>query len=63
MVQQQDNPSQVATQPFHLRKLTRSGKGRSLYVGGLVPQDWRAVKVFVEQVNGGVCILRLEQIK
>ncbi len=48
---------------FHLRKLTKAGSSRYLSVGTLLPQDWSAVKVYVEQLSGGVCVLKLEQIK
>jgi len=48
---------------FYLRKLTKAGGSRYLSVGTILPQDWEAVKVYMEQLKDGVCILRLEQIK
>lgn len=48
---------------FTIRKLAKSGNSRYLSVSKLVPSDWLAVKVFVEKLEGGVCVLRLEQIK
>jgi len=49
--------------PFTIRKLAKSGNSRYLSVSNLVPSDWIAVKVFREKLDGGVCVLRLEQIK
>ena len=51
------------TKPFTIKKIAKSGSSRYLSVGTILPPDWEAVKVFVEKINGGVCILRLEQIK
>lgn len=48
---------------FTIRKLAKSGNSRYLSVSKLIPPDWLAVKVFVEKLEGGVCVLRLEQIK
>ena len=51
------------SKPFTIRKLARSGNSRYLSVSNLVPPHWIAVKVFLEKLDGGVCVLRLEQIK
>jgi len=48
---------------FQVRRLTKSGSSRYLSIGTVLPQDWEIVKVFVEKLDGGVCVLRLEQIK
>ena len=52
-----------ASLPFSVKKLARSGNTRYLSVGTLLPPSWEVVKVFVVKLDGGVCILRLEQIK
>jgi len=48
---------------FTIRKIAKSGNSRYLSISNLVPAEWLAVKVYVEKVEGGVCILKLEQIK
>jgi len=48
---------------FTIRKIARSGNSRYLSISNLIPPDWIAVKVFLEKQEGGVCILKLEQIK
>ena len=48
---------------FTIRKIAKSGNSRYLSISNLVPPDWIAVKVFVEKIEGGICILKLEQIK
>ena len=56
----------VTTKPtptFHVRKLTKSGSSRYLSIGTIIPIDWTAVKMTVEKLEGGICILKLEQIK
>ena len=53
----------VLSKPFTIRKIAKSGSSRYLSIGTLLPSDWVAVKVFIEKLDGGVCVLRLEQIK
>jgi len=48
---------------FTIRKIAKSGNSRYLSINNLVPPEWVAVKVYVTEVRGGVCILKLEQIK
>jgi len=51
------------SKPFTVRKLAKSGNSRYISVSTILPKDWVAVKIVVEQLDKGVCILRLEQIK
>lgn len=53
----------VDTKPFHLRKLTRAGSARYLGVGTILPKDWEAVKVYVEDMSASQCILRIVPIR
>ena len=53
----------LASKPFIVRRITKSGGSRYLAVGTYLPESWEAVKVTVEKLDGGVCVLRLEQIK
>ena len=48
---------------FTIRKIAKSGNSKYLSISNIVPDGWVAVKVYVEKVEGGVCILKLEQIK
>jgi len=57
------HPKSKLSEVFTIRKLAKSGNSRYLSVSKLIPSDWQAVKVFVEKLEGGVCVLRLEQIK
>jgi len=52
-----------ASEVFTIRKIAKSGNSRYLSISNLVPPDWIAVKVFVTKIEGGVCVLKLEQIK
>jgi len=52
-----------AARQFYIRRLTKSGASRYLSIGTLLPLDWQAVKVYVEQLDKGICVLRLVQIK
>lgn len=49
--------------PFSVRKIAKSGNTRYLSVGSILPPEWEVVKVTVLKIEGGVCVLRLEQIK
>ena len=51
------------TTVFTIRKIARSGNSRYLSISNLVPLDWIAVKVYSQVREGGICILKLEQIK
>jgi len=55
--------TQPVAKPFTIRKIAKSGNSKYLSISSIVPYDWIAVKVFVEKLEGGVCILKLEQIK
>jgi len=55
--------SKVISKPFTIRKIAKSGNSKYLSVSHIVPDDWVAVKVFIERLEGGICILKLEQIK
>jgi len=55
--------NKVLSKPFTIRKIAKSGNSKYLSVSRIVPDDWIAVKVFIEKLEGGVCILKLEQIK
>lgn len=55
--------SRKGTEPFDIRKLSRSGKTRYLSVGTILPLEWQAVKVFTMEVKRDYCILRIEPIK
>lgn len=48
---------------FTIRKIAKSGNSRYISISKLVPLDWIAVKIVVEKLDKGVCILKLEQIK
>jgi len=51
------------SKPFTIRKIAMSGNSRYLSISNLVPPDWIAVKVYSQVQEGGVCILKLVQIK
>jgi len=53
----------ILSKPFTIRKIAKSGNSKYLSISKIVPDDWIAVKVFTEKLEGGVCILKLEQIK
>ena len=53
----------VPTRPFTIRKLAKSGNSRYISVTKILPPDWEAVKVVIESLDKGVCVLKLEQIK
>lgn len=53
----------VESKSFYVKKLTKSGATRYLSVGAMFPKDWSIVKVTVERLDKGVCILRVEPIK
>lgn len=63
MVTSREEMREKASQQFQLRKLTKAGSSRYLSVGKILPTDWQAVKVYVERLDSGVCVLRLVQIK
>lgn len=63
MVMQRVEQKGQRSQQFHVRKLTKSGNSRYLSVGALIPIGWQAVKVYVEQLDKEVCVLRIVQIK
>ena len=54
---------QRVAKPFTIRKIAKSGNSKYLSISHIVPDDWIAVKVFTEKLEGGVCIIKLEQIK
>ena len=54
---------EIISKPFTIRKLAKSGNSRYISVGKILPMEWEAVKIVVERIDKGVCILRLEQIK
>lgn len=53
----------IESKPLHLRRLTKSGSSRYLSVGTIVPAEWVNVKVYVEQLDKTVCVLRLVPIE
>ena len=63
MVTEKVNKPLVESKPFFVRKLTKAGGSKYLSIGSILPTDWEACKVIVERLDGGVYILRLEQIK
>ena len=62
MKQSQVASRPVESKPLHLRKLTKSGSSRYLSVGTILPQGWTNLKVYVEQIDNDVCVLRLVPI-
>lgn len=60
-IEVKEEPEKVSL--FYLRKLTKSGASRYLSIGKILPSEWDAVKVFVVEITGEVCVLRLELIK
>lgn len=53
----------VDIQPYYLRKLARSGSSRYLSVGTMLPKDWEAVKVYVQDLDSQGCILKIVVIR
>ncbi len=48
---------------FFLRTITKAGGSRYISLKAILPGDWKAVRVSVESLKDGVCILKLIQIK
>jgi len=53
----------VLSKPFTIRKIAKSGNSKYLSISNIVPDDWIAVKVFTEKLEGDCIIIKLEQIK
>jgi len=56
-------PMPKLSEVFTVRKLAKSGNSRYLSVGKILPPSWVAVKLTVQKLEEGVCVLKLEQIK
>ena len=52
----------VKSSSFVIRKLASSGSSRYISTNKLVPKDWEAVKVYVVELKGDYCVLRLQKI-
>lgn len=63
MVNQGTREEQSSNRPFHLRKLAKSGSSRYISVGTILPKDWEAVKVYVEDLTAEGCLLKIIPIR
>jgi len=52
----------LKTTSFILRKVARSGSSRYISVNKLLPDNWQAVKVYVIEITGDYCVLKLVKI-
>lgn len=52
----------VKSDSYAIRKVAKSGSSRYLSVNKLIPQSWEAVKVYVIELKGDYCVLKLVKI-
>ena len=48
---------------YHIRKLAKSGGSRYIAVSTILPKDWEAVKIYVEQLSSEGALLRIIPIR
>ena len=48
---------------YYIRKLAKSGNSRYIAVTNILPRDWEAVKVYVEQLSSEDALLRIVPIR
>jgi hypothetical protein len=52
-----------ATQEYFIRKLAKSGSSRYLSISTILPKDWEAVKIYVENLSPDGCLLKIIPIR
>jgi len=53
----------LVTKDYFIRKLARSGSSRYISVSTILPKDWEAVKIVVENLSTEGCLLRIIPIR
>ena len=53
----------LSAQNYYIRKLAKSGSSRYLSIGVILPKEWEAVKIYVENLSPESCLLRIVPIR